>query len=140
MRKFLFFGTLFLTFSVLASHDQCPNLQGTFYCKAVQGSHKDMTMKISQKVGPDESLIYTYTYLQNGEEPLELSFLASDQGTPNPEEDGDLGKCLDRNFFLTSSGEVEEKSLFNTVNEKGEYLVLRARDLSVFLSCPRLEN
>lgn len=136
--KILSFIIVFLVSSIaFASVEQCPDLTGKFFCKGIEGSHKDMVMEISQEASKDGVMNYHYLYLQEGEAPLNLSFLASDQGVANPSQNGMIGKCFEGYYFNSKDGQVTEKTLFNFINEKGEYVVMRNKDHELFLVCPK---
>lgn len=128
--------------AAFASADQCPKLAGRFFCEAVEGSHADMVMTIGEDRCPDVvKYRYKYEDVGSSEEPLELEFLASNEGTANPEHGGMIGRCIDGNYFNSDDGKVDDKTLFNLVDDRGHYLVLRAGDGSTFLDCePRPET
>ncbi len=125
-----------------ASTDQCPRLAGRFFCEAVEGSHADMIMTIGEERCADTMKYrYSYEFIETPEEPLELEFLASDEGTPNPQHGGMIGRCVDGRYFNSDDGEVGEHTLFNLLDDRGHYLVIRAKDGSTFLDCePRPET
>lgn len=119
--------------SSLASTHFCPTLEGRFFCKKASASRQDMVMTISQEKNNDY-IVYTYTYFEDGADPFEISFTASDQGVINPEHNM-IGRCLDGYFFNSKDGNITSLTLFNTISSDGKYLVLYARDLSVHLEC-----
>ncbi len=118
-----------------ASTSQCPNLRGEYFCPGVEGSHKDMVMKIKQK-RIRGVMNYFYRYEQVGEEVLELKYLASNKGTPNPDHEGIIGKCMDGYYFNTKDGTATPRTLLNYVDEDGAYLVIRNDSVhTIFLRC-----
>lgn len=126
-----FFASLNASASIL----QCPNLTGTYFCKGVPGSHEDMIMKIRLE-GRGTQMVYSYTYEQKGKDPFTLLFPASDQGVKHPTMD-QIGRCWRGTFFNTKDGQLGEKTLLNLVNRNGDYDVVRYKDKSLFLRCPR---
>ena len=97
-----------------------------------------MVMEITQSHN-NEVMTYSYLYLQVDEAPLLLHFLTSDQGERNPDQNM-IGKCLGGYYFNSKTGDLNEKSLLNIVNENGTYQVLYAKDLSIFLECHAVQS
>ena len=119
-----------------ASSVQCPNLQGKFFCKGVEGSHKDMIMTIKQQLRPGY-MYFAYTYAQVGQKPFTLEFKANDQGIKNNPPNDDVGRCILGYYFNSKDGRLTEKSLLNYLNYKGDYVVRPYKSSEPFLVCPR---
>lgn len=127
---------LTLTASAVASFDECPKMRGRYFCPGVVGSHQDMTMIITEARASGR-VTYYYLYEQRGEEAFELRFMASDQGTQNPDHGGMIGKCENGFYYNSSNGRASDKTLLNFVNDDGDYEVIRNGDRKRFLLCNR---
>lgn len=124
--------------SAFAATDQCPLIDGKFFCAAVAGSHEDMEMTITHQLLDDGTINYLYEYAQKGQAPYTLSFLASNEGTANPSRGGMIGSCWNGYYFNSKAGQLSEKTLLNWVNANGDYEVLHAKDMSLFLNCEKV--
>lgn len=125
------------SFSAIASFEECPKLRGKYFCPAVVGSHKDMTMIITE-ARASGVVTFHYLYEQRGEPALELRYLASDQGTRNPDQGGMIGRCENLFYYNSSTGRANDKTLLNFINDDGDYEVIRNGDRKRFLLCKRL--
>jgi hypothetical protein len=132
----LLLSLLGFSVSAQASILQCPRLTGKFFCKAVQGSHEDMLMTITED-RRETSMVYTYLYEQTGQKPFSLTFPACDQGVKNPQQDDEIGRCWRGAFFNSLDGKLTARTLLNYVNARGDYDVVRYGDHSLFLRCDR---
>lgn len=126
-----------VSLSASASIFQCPSLKGVYFCKGVEGSHKDMVMRIRQKHNP-KRIVYEYTYEQVGEPVMVLNFFASDQGEKNPGRDM-IGKCYKGYYFNSSTGHIGDDTFLNFVDQNHDYNVVRKKDMSVYLNCKHMK-
>jgi hypothetical protein len=129
----------FISSFTFAGTSQCPVLKGEFFCKGVSGSHKDMRMLI-REVRFAGKVHYEYTYEQVGLKAFALDFYASDEGVKNYDQDDDIGRCINQSLFLSEDGQVSPDTLFNKINADGDYVVIRSKNQSVYLTCKRLKN
>lgn len=124
-----------------ASSVQCPNLQGKFFCKGVAGSHKDMVMTVRAQLKAGY-VQYAYTYEQEGQEPMTLVYQGNDQGIKySSGGDEMVGRCMLNYYFNSKDGKlIENKTLLNYINNKGDYSVRAYKSDKLYLVCPRIKN
>lgn len=122
--------------------DQCPKLKGQFFCEGITEPDVHLILTIGEARCSDQVIYrYGYEYVGVPEEPFERDFFASNAGTLNPDHDGKpetprlIGRCIDDKFFLSESGELEDNSYFNFVDDRGHYLVTSAKTGEVVLDC-----